>query len=311
VRLCLSIEIQEGVPYSTALALTQTAESLGFDATLLAEHYEASGVRERYAGGYAEYMSADAWVYLAALARDTSRIRLGTLVSPVTFRHPSVLAKMAATLDHVSDGRVELGMGAGWLESEHAAYGIPFGEPKERVDVLEEQLQVVTGLWRETTFSFSGQHYTLREARFTPRPARRIPILIGARTESRRLLRLAAQYADELVISMASIEQCREVRARLDAACERNGREPSAVRLAMFTPLCLANSEHEATQLFDSITEREPIFARMAPERANWVMGSPKQVSERIASLDAAGVQRLMLSVTGDVHQRMLPLLSA
>jgi alkanesulfonate monooxygenase SsuD/methylene tetrahydromethanopterin reductase-like flavin-dependent oxidoreductase (luciferase family) len=309
VRLCLSIEIQEGVPYSTALALTQTAESLGFDASLLAEHYEPSGLRDRYAGGYAAHISADAWVYLAALASETSRIRLGTLVSPVTLRHPSVLAKMAATLDHVSGGRSELGMGAGWLESEHHAYGFDFPTGKERVDLLEEQLQIITGLWRHDVFSHAGPTYQLTEARFTPRPARKVPILIGARADSRRLLRLAAQFADELVISMATLEQCREVRGRLDTACERVGREPSAVRLAMFTPLCVADTEGEAAQLFESITEREPIFARMAPERANWVMGSPAQVAERIAALEAAGVQRLMLSVTGEVHQRMLPLL--
>jgi F420-dependent oxidoreductase-like protein len=305
VRLCLSIEIQEGLPYATALALTRTAESLGFDAALLAEHYYPSGVFERYPGGLGAHMAADAWVYLAALARETSRIRLGTLVSPVTFRHPAILAKMAATLDHVSDGRAELGMGAGWLESEHAAYGIDFGEPKERVDVLEEQLQVVTGLWTQTPFSFSGEHYQLDNCWFTPRPTQKIPILIGGRAESRRLLRLAAQYADEYVITLASVEQCRDVRSRIDAACTRSGRDPSAVRLALFVPFCIDETR------FEEIIETQPIMARMAGARDAWLIGSSVQVSERIKEFEMAGVARLMLPVTGEVHREMLPLLTS
>src|SRR5215204_1363401 len=128
MKFCLSIEIQEGMDYAATLAMARAAEDAGFDAALLAEHYYPSS-------GNLERMSGEAWVYLGALARDTTRIRLGSLVSPVTFRHPSVLAKMAATLDHMTDGRAELGIGAGWLESEHAAYGFPFAAPAERVDV--------------------------------------------------------------------------------------------------------------------------------------------------------------------------------
>src|SRR5690349_6476847 len=126
MKLCLSIEIQEGMTYADTLAMTLAAEGLGFEASLLAEHYYPSGRAERYAGGFGERVSADAWIYLAGMARETARIRLGTLVSPVTFRHPVVLAKMAATLDQLSDGRAELGIGAGWLEPEHRAYGFDF-----------------------------------------------------------------------------------------------------------------------------------------------------------------------------------------
>src|SRR5207253_8762191 len=138
--------------YEQTLALARAAEEAGFDAALLAEHYTASS-------GAADRFAPDAWVYLAALARETQRIRLGTLVSPVTFRHPSVLAKLAATLDHVSGGRAELGLGAGWLESEHTAYGFSFAAPAERVDLLEEQLQVIEGLWSGKPFSHEGAHY--------------------------------------------------------------------------------------------------------------------------------------------------------
>src|SRR5947199_6083120 len=131
--------------YAETLTMTRAGEDLGFEAALLAEHYYPSGVAEGYAGGPGSMVAADAWIYLAGLARDTTRIRLGTLVSPVTFRHPSVLAKMAATLDHVSDGRTELGIGAGWFAGEHAAHGIGFPPAGRRVDLVQEQLEGTTG----------------------------------------------------------------------------------------------------------------------------------------------------------------------
>src|SRR5919202_908434 len=139
VRLCLSIEIQEGMSYADTLAMTRAGEALGFESSLLAEHYYPSGVADLYPDGPGSVGAADAWIYLAGLARETTTIRLGTLVSPVTFRHPVVLAKMVTTLDHLSNGRAELGLGAGWLEPEHTAYGFAFPEPPRRVDVLEEQ----------------------------------------------------------------------------------------------------------------------------------------------------------------------------
>jgi probable F420-dependent oxidoreductase len=305
--LCLSIEIQEGLSYADTLRLARSAEELGFDAALLAEHYYPSGVIERYAGGIGAHVAADAWVYLAALARDTQHIRLGTLVSPVTFRHPAVLAKMAATLDQVSGGRAELGMGAGWLESEHTAYGIAFPAPKERVDLLEEQLQVVKGLWSEGAYDFSGQHYQLQQCVFTPKPER-LPILVGGRADSRRLLRLAAQYADEYVITLASVEQCREVRTRLSQTAHRYGRTPSALRLALFTPFCIGD---QADRRFAEIVEQQPIMARMAASREAWLLGSLDQVRQRICELEEAGVERLMLPVVGDLQREMFPLVVA
>src|SRR5438270_237600 len=170
------------------------AEALGFEAALLAEHYYPSGRPERYAGGFGERDSADAWVYLAGMARETSRIRLGTLVSPVTFRHPVVLAKMAATLDHLSAGRAELGIGAGWLEPEHQAFGFDFPAPGRRVDLVEEQLQVINGLWSQDPFNHVGRAYQLQDAHFTPLPVQqpRPPIIVGGRSTSERLPRLAA-----------------------------------------------------------------------------------------------------------------------
>ncbi|MEA2510896.1 MAG: hypothetical protein QOJ59_383, partial [Thermomicrobiales bacterium] len=243
MEFCLSIEIQEGMTYADTLAMTRAGEDAGFQASLLAEHYYPSS-------GNMDRMSADAWVFLGGLARDTKRIRLGSLVSPVTFRHPSVLAKMAATLDHMTDGRAELGIGAGWLESEHAAYGFPFAAPAERVDMMEEQLQVITGLWSQDPFSFDGAHYQLQNCHFTPKPVQQPhpPLLVGGRPTSVRLVRLAAEYAQEFVIALATPAQCREVRERLDRACGKVGRDPATLGLAVFAGVCVAATDAEVDE---------------------------------------------------------------
>src|SRR3984893_823730 len=229
MRLCLSIEIQEGMSYGETLAMTRAGEDLGYEAALLAEHYYSSGRLDRYGqAGFGGRVAADAWIYLAALARDTSRIRLGTLVSPVTFRHPSVLAKMAATLDHVSDGRAGLGIGAGWHEYEHRAYGFDFPVAGRRVDLVEEQLQIITGLWSQDPFSHSGKAYQLRDCHFTPKPIQqpRPTILVGGSSTAERLPKLAARYADEYVINRPTIDNCHAARERLDQACRAYGRDP-------------------------------------------------------------------------------------
>lgn len=309
VKLCLSIEIQEGLSYADALAMTRVAEELGFDASLLAEHYYPSGPPERYTGTPAERMSADAWIYLAGMARETSRIRLGTLVSPVTFRHPAVLAKMAATLDHLSDGRAELGIGAGWLEAEHKAFGIPFPEPARRVDLVEEQLQVITGLWTESPFTHNGTNYQLDKAYFSPKPAR-TRIIVGGRTTSRRLLRLAARYGDEYVIGQPTPDDVRDVRARLDQACAANERDPKSVRLSVFVPICIAESAAAADRLMDTYKQTNPQYVGMMADTSRWLMGTPADVHAKLQSLEAGGVERVIVAVNSDVHREMLPLLA-
>lgn len=301
MEFCLSIEIQEGMTYADTLAMTRAGEDAGFHASLLAEHYEpSSGIMDR--------MSADAWVFLGGLARDTQRIRLGSLVSPITFRHPSVLAKMAATLDHMTGGRAELGVGAGWLESEHAAYGFPFGAPAERVDVMEEQLQIIKGLWTEDPFSFTGTHYQLQNCHFTPTPVQRphLPILIGGRPTSVRLVRLAAEHAQEFVIALATPPQCREVRDRLDRACDKIGRDPATLSLAVFAGLCVAGTDQEVSQ------RRGLLLEGARPHMRNtdtWIMGTPAPAAEQVRQFEAAGVNRLMFSVENDLHREMVPVL--
>jgi F420-dependent oxidoreductase-like protein len=301
MQFCLSIEIQEGLSYDTTLALTRAAEERGFHASLLAEHYYASS-------GHLDRMSADAWVFLGALARDTERIRLGTLVSPVTFRHPSVLAKMATSLDQLSGGRAELGIGAGWLAAEHAAYGFPFPPGPSRVDMLEEQLQVITGLWSEEPFSYAGQHYQLAECHFTPKPVQqpRLPLLLGGGTASHRLPRLAVRYADEYVLGLGNPEQCRATRDRLDRLCAAAGRDPGTLSMALFAGVCVAETERAVEQVLAQLMEG----ARPHMQNLDtWVLGTPEQAAERVRAFAAAGVDRLMFSVDHELHRDMVTLI--
>jgi alkanesulfonate monooxygenase SsuD/methylene tetrahydromethanopterin reductase-like flavin-dependent oxidoreductase (luciferase family) len=303
------VEIQEGLSYAQTLALTKTAEDLGFHASLLAEHYYPSGPLDQYAGLPS---SADAWIYLAGLARETSRIRLGTLVSPVTFRHPVVLAKMAATLDALSNGRAELGIGAGWLEPEHVAYGFPFPAPAPRADLLQEQLQVITGLWSQDPFSHAGPAYTLTAASFTPKPLQRPrpTIIVGGRTTSRRLPRLAARYADDFVIGQPTPDEARHVRAVLDAACEANARDPATVALSAFAPIAAGVSAEEVQRRMQTYRASNPQYVRMMDNLSTWLMGTPAQIHAQLQALSAAGVSRMMVSVNCDEHLDMLPLLA-
>ena len=293
MKLCVSIEIQEGMTYGETLALAHAAEDAGFDAALLAEHYCASS-------GTSDRMAADAWVYLAALARETQRIRLGTLVSPVTFRHPSVLAKLGASLDHVSDGRAELGLGAGWLAAEHEAYGFPFPSPAHRVDLLEEQLQVIKGLWTKEPFSYEGRHYRLRDCRFTPTPVQKPhpPLIVGGRPASKRLPRLAARHAQEYVISLPTPGECEHVAQLLDGACA----------LSVFTYVCVAETEKEMQQRLTRLTRAlRPEMRRID----RWIVGTPAAVGRQLEALSSAGVDRVFLAIWDESHHAMLPLLTA
>lgn len=293
MKLCLSIEIQEGLDYEKTLALAAAAEDAGFDAALLAEHYCSSA-------GSTDTLAADAWIYLSALARETRRIRLGTLVSPVTFRHPSVLAKLAASLDHVSGGRAELGIGAGWLENEHRAYGFAFPEPPRRVDILEEQLEVIKGLWTQETFTHDGPLYRLSDCRFTPTPLQRPhpPLIVGGRPASRRIPRLATRYADEYVITLPTPDECRAVRALLGERCA----------LSAFTYACVAPTTAESKRLLARST------AALRPsmrDPSSWIVGTPDSAGDRLRELEAAGVSRVFVAVWDEAHLELPSLLRA
>ena len=212
------IEGQEDVTWDDWVALAETCERSGIEALFRSDHYlSVFGQNERGA--------LDAWGTICALAARTTTLQLGTLVSPASFRHPSILAKLAVTADHVSGGRVSLGLGTGWSEVEHSAYGFPFLGMKERMDVLEEQLQIVHGHWNDGPFTFHGEHYTLESLEARPKPLGKLPLIMGG-SAGPRAARLAASYADEYNTVDPSVEEVRERGAAIAAACEKAGREP-------------------------------------------------------------------------------------
>jgi F420-dependent oxidoreductase-like protein len=243
------VEGQEGVTWDDWVALARATEELGFEALFRSDHY-GPVVGERELG------SLDAWATLAALAAVTERIRLGTLVSPATFRHPSVLAKSAVTVDHISGGRVELGMGAGWNEAEHRRYGFLFPRTGERMDVFAEQLEIVRRSLGTEPFSFDGEHYRLEDANPRPKPAQsRLPIIVGGRGRSRSVS-LAARWADEYNAVSPAPDECRALRERIAEACEREGRDP--LPLSVMTGLIRSPDEavERLTELADAGVER-------------------------------------------------------
>jgi F420-dependent oxidoreductase-like protein len=219
MRVCLMIEGQEGVTWDQWRALATTAEEHGFEALFRSDHYQSLD-------GSAPQGSLDAWATINALAAITSTIRLGTLVSPATFRHPSTLAREVVTADHVSNGRVELGLGAGWHEGEHRSHGFPFETTKERFDRLAEQLEIVRRSWSEDAFDFDGRFYRLEDADPRPKPHARPNLILGGSARPRGAA-LAARWADEYNTVYATAEECKERRERIAAACAEQAATPS------------------------------------------------------------------------------------
>jgi alkanesulfonate monooxygenase SsuD/methylene tetrahydromethanopterin reductase-like flavin-dependent oxidoreductase (luciferase family) len=240
-------------------------------------------------GLHPERGALDAWSTLNALAAVTSTLRLGTLVSPATFRHPSALAKAVVTADHVSGGRVELGLGAGWHDREHAAHGFPFPPVGERMDVLEEQLQVVLGTWGDGPFSFAGDHYTLEDLDAQPKPVQRPhpPLIMGGNAGPRSAA-LAARFADEYNSPFPTLEQVVERRARLAEACADAGREP--IPFSVMTGV-VVGAEHVRRLAERRGGEAGELLREPPP---GWIAGDLDDVAERLAALRDAGVHRVM-----------------
>lgn len=224
MRFAFMVDPQEGLSYARMVELAQAAEHAGFDAFVRSDHWLS--LQGDWSAG-----ATDAWTTLGGLARETTRIRLGTMVSPVTFRLPIALAKAVTTVDEMSGGRVELGIGAGWYDPEHERFGIPYPPRAQRFEMLEEQLRILVGLWTEPSFTFDGRHYRLSAAVCEPKPLQRPhpPIVVGGYGKP-RLVRLAASYADELNLDNPTPESCVEVYGRLDGACRAAGRQPGTVR---------------------------------------------------------------------------------
>jgi F420-dependent oxidoreductase-like protein len=278
--LNLMIEGQEGVTWPEWLALAEACEKHGIPALFRSDHQlNLDDISGRG--------SLDAWATLTALAARTTRLRLGTLVSPVTFRHPSDLAKVVTVADHVSGGRVELGLGAGWNAREHAAYGFPFPPLRERMDMLEEQLEIVHGHWQAGPFSFAGRHYRLDELEAEPKPVQRPrpPLLMGGEAGPRGAA-LAARWADEYNAPFATPEKARELKGRIDAACEAAGRDP--IPFSVMTGVLAGRDRRE-------LEERIQLLgARGHAPGDGWITGTVDEVAEQLRAHRDAGVARVM-----------------
>jgi F420-dependent oxidoreductase-like protein len=294
MRVCLMVEGQEDVTWEQWVALARACETHGLDGLFRSDHYlSVAGAFERGA--------LDAWTTLAGLAAVTSTLRLGTLVSPATFRHPSVLAKSVVTVDHISRGRVELGIGAGWHEPEHSRLGFPFPPTRERVDALAEQLEIVHRSWDEGPFSFEGRHFRLVEANPQPKPVQRPhpPLIVGG-SAGPRSVALAARWADEYNTVFATPEECRERRARVAEACEREGRAPLPFSLmtGMLVGADRADLHERASRLAalrgEALSGGDPA-AYVAALPPAWIAGTVDEAVAQLGRLADAGVERVML----------------
>jgi F420-dependent oxidoreductase-like protein len=286
-------EPQQGASYDQLIAAAQRSEAEGFDAFFRSDHYLVMGDGDGLPG------PTDAWITLAGIARETSRIRLGTLVTPVTFRLPGPLAISVAQVDAMSGGRVELGIGAGWFDTEHTAYGIPFPSFGERFDLLEEQLAVITGLWGTPDgerFSFDGAHYQVVDSPALPKPVQRPgpPVIIGG-GGPKRTPRLAARFAAEFNLPFASVEATGAQFDRVRAACEAVGRDPAQLVYSSAQVVCCGSDQGE-------IARRAAAIGREVDElREHGLCGTPDEVLAKLAEYAAVGASRVYLQVL-DLH---------
>jgi len=289
MHLRVFTEPQQGASYDDLLRVARATEDLGFDAFFRSDHYLVMGDGDGLPG------PTDAWVTLAGLARDTSRIRLGTLVSPSTFRLPGPLAIAVAQVDAMSGGRVELGLGAGWYDAEHRAYGIPFPSVGERFDRLEEHLEIITGLWRTPvgqTFKYGGSHWSIADSPALPKPVHAAPpIIIGGHGRTRTPA-LGARFATEYNIPFPdSVPVAAAQYARVRVACQRAGRDSGDIVLSTAQVLCCGADEAE-------IERRAAAIGRAVPElREHGLAGTPSEVVDKIGQFGDAGARRIYLQL--------------
>ena len=288
--LCLMIEGQEGVSWPEWVALARACEEHAITTLFRSDHYL------NLDGQHPERGSLDAWATLNALAAVTETLRLGTLVSPATFRHPSNLAKLVASADQISGGRIELGLGAGWHQREHEAYGFEFHSTRTRMDVLAEQLEIVHGTWTQTPFSFEGRHYWLTDLDARPKPvqAPHPPLIMGGNAGSRSA-ELAARWADEYNTPFATVAEVNELRGRIERACEAASRAP--IPFSIMTGFVVGADQREYEQRAARVCERTGQDARefLSDPPEAWIVGPPEEALERLGALRDAGVARVML----------------
>jgi F420-dependent oxidoreductase-like protein len=282
-------EPQQGATYEQLLAVARTAEESGFEAFFRSDHYLRMGSSD----GTPAY--TDAWTTLAGLARDTATIRLGTLVSPVTFRAVGSFPVVASQVDHMSGGRLEIGLGAGWYEQEHRDYGLPFPPVPDRYDLLEDQLAILHGVWSApagSTFQYDGRTAAVHLAADPLRPAQRPhpPIVLGGRGGPRSA-RLAAAYADEYNVAFVQVDTMKAVHDSVRAACERAGRDPAGLVWSVAQVLCCGRTPEEVARRAAAIGREE------AELREHGLAGSPAEVLEKVGTFLEAGARRFYLQV--------------
>jgi F420-dependent oxidoreductase-like protein len=289
------VEGQQGVTWADWLRLADACERLGLEGLFRSDHY--------YSGeGVSGRGSSDAWALLGGLAARTERLRLGTLVSPVTFREPALLAKSAVTVDEISGGRVEIGMGAGWWEEEHTGHGFAFHDVDGRWQRLEEQVAIVHGLLTEDRFSFEGRHYAVHDVEFLPKGVQRPhpPLILGGTTVGPRMRRLVGRYADEFNTVGGTPETVRERFARARQGCVDEDRDPDALVTSLMTWFFVAPTERmylealERARLLDP--SAGPFEAYRADIERDCIVGTPAQALERLADYREAGAQRIFLN---------------
>lgn len=288
MELCVFTEPQQGATYLQLLTVAQTAERLGFTAFFRSDHFLRMGSGSGLPG------PTDAWVTLGAIARETTTIRLGTLVTAATFRLPGPLAIAVAQVDEMSGGRVEFGLGTGWYEAEHLAYGIEFPPLKQRFEILSEQLAVITGLWATPlgdTFSFAGSHYQLQDSPALPKPTQQpMPVVIGGGGKT-KTAQLSARYASEYNRAFSSVESFQASVANVGAACEAIGRDPASLQTSAALVVCCGRDEAE-------VARRAAIIGREVAElRANGAAGTPAEVAAKVATYRDAGATRMYLQI--------------
>jgi F420-dependent oxidoreductase-like protein len=289
MQLRIFTEPQQGADYATLLRVAKAGADFGFDAFFRSDHYLRIGDVSGLPG------PTDAWITLAGLARETTGIRLGTLMTAATFRQPGPLAISVAQVDQMSGGRVELGLGAGWYADEHAAYAIPFPAADERFRRLEEQLAVITGLWEAPeggAFSYQGEYFTLTDSPALPKPAQRPrpPIIIGG-TGRRRTPRLAAKFADEYNLPFGHLQATREAFGRVQEACAAAGRHESSMIYSAAQVVCCGRSAAELG------TRAKAIGRELTDLRENGLAGSPDEIAAKIGEFAAIGAERVYLQV--------------
>jgi alkanesulfonate monooxygenase len=298
VRYALMLEPQQGLSYDLQAQLAQTAEEVGFEAFFRSDHYQSFP-------GASGLPTTDAWAVLAGLARDTTRIHLGALVSPVTFRLPGNFAKVVTTVHEMSGGRVEVGLGAGWNDDEHRQYAFPFPPIEDRADMLEEQLQILIGLWEQPDgWSFYGRHYILEGALFAPRPQAvggRPPVIVGGAGRPRSY-RIAAKFGDEFNLTSSDPAEAAEKFRALDAACRAIGRDPATLRRSAMVTTLIARDEAALRAREDALLSHtnpgltgQAARTHMDERRPRWIAGTYDQARAAVRRFEEAGVERLML----------------